>query len=430
MSFRFTKPIQLKNTITLPDGKTGITGLVGACFQVAPGVAAIAINLRMVGKNVCDFELGHDIYLFESPERIFEHEPLTFLRAFGGKHIEDGSDIFYSRYDGTIGFVPEGATLPDGRPHPHAGTGFCIGTAIALPAEVSQGKHIDVYGGNKGFFMFLTQLEYRNGTLRQKSLKIMRDKDFIPGGVGCGLGAPVFDGEDILLPYSTAKPADFGLGLLRMKRGPDGDWGPGGFEMIAPEKGDCPPLFTHPSPGDGLSGCEPSAARIANGEIVFTCREWGDKPWDPEPLAASRVRLWRGRPFRQVYEKPFFHTLSPITVSATWAGVPYLLANPYTQVSFRGKQIPSLNLRETLLLYPLEGENLTPGEPVVLCDSLKEFGNPGPDDACWFVDHPMGWRLNPEGRNRDFVTWRVFNLREAQGKEPSPYSAAWITELV
>ena len=431
--FHLGQKKKIRREIVTVDGYHGITGLVGSCFQVTRELAAFVVNVRCFGKQTCDFELGNDIYLFDSFETLGESEPLTFLRSFTDRHPDDGSEVVFSRYDGQVAFVPVGATLPDGTPHPHAGTGFCLGTAIALPANAQGAASVDVYRGNLGWFLILTQLAWQDDTLIQTNRQILRPTDFMPGANDSGLGAPVFDGADILIPFSMVKPAPYGLGLLRMQRLADGQWHPGTFEMIAPEKGDNPPLFSKPTPGDGLSGCEGSAARLADGQVVFTCREWGPKPWSPEPLEASRMRLWKGcpgvTPFRQVQERAFFHTLSPITVGATWEGEPYLLANAYSRTDWKGAAVPSLDIREKLLLYPLAGENLAPAEPLLLCDVVNDFGEPGPETGGWFADHPMGWRLQLQGKQRNFVTWRVFHVRETKGVTPSEFSAAWIAEI-
>lgn len=426
------KKWKIRKSIELPGGLTGVYGLA-LCFQVTQERAAIVINLRRTGQKGCDFELGNDIFLFDKPGEFTSSSPITFLRSFAGKHPVDGSDVYFVRYDSMIGFVPEGELLPDGRPHPHAGTGFCMGTSITLPMEAVDSGACDVYSQNKGWFAIITQMEYKDGTLHEKSRQIIKFMDYFQGAVGPGLASVVFDGEDILVPFTTKAPGDFGNGILRMSRCGDGDWKPAGFQMIAPEKGDNPPLFAAPSDGDGLSGCEPSLARMNNGNVVFTCREWGANPWSPEPLDASRGRIWTGCPstdsFRLVFEKPYFHTLSPITVGATWSGKPYLVANEYSRTDWRGKSIPSLNIREKLLLYPLQGDDCQPQEPLVLCNALAEFGDPGQIDGGWFVDHPQGCRLRLEGRERNFVTWRVFNVMDTIGQKPSENSAAWMAEI-
>jgi hypothetical protein len=422
----------LRKIISTEDGRKGVSGLVSSCFQVTPDLAAIAINMRTFGKSVCDFELGHDVYLFDSYESIGESEPLTFLRSFEDRHPDNGSMVYYSRYDGFIGFVPVGATLADGHPHPHAGTGFCIGKAIAIPLSLSQSDALSVYDQNAGCFFILTQLEFKDGTLHATERNILRPKEFFSGCLTSALGAPLFDGEDILMPCCSVPPLPWGEGLLRMRR-QNGKWRPERYSLVTAEPGTNPPMFSKPYPSDGLSGCECSVAPLATGEVLFTCREWGPQPWSPEPLEASRLRLWLGRPdqspFRQTIEKPHFHTLSPITVSATWNGVPYLLANEYSQVDWKGKAISSLSIREKLLLYPLAGEDYAPQEPLVLCDVIKEFGPPRPQDGGWFADHPMGWRLKLGGRQRNFVTWRVFHVRETQKVEPSEHSGVWIAEI-
>ena len=435
MTMRLGKKRLLRREIVTSDGYHGITGLASSAFQVTPELAGMAVNLRCFGKQAYDFELGHDIYLFDSIEGIAALEPLTFLRSFVAPHPEDGAPMVFSRYDGQIGFVPVGATLPDGTAHPHAGTGFCVGTAIALPLNSVGSATIDVYGGNCGWFLILTQLAWREGTLIQTSRQVIRPAEFLPGACEPGLGAPVFDGEDVLIPFSMVSPTPFGLGLMRMRRLADAQWHPVGFEMIAPEPGDNPPLFQKPSLSDGLSGCEGSVARFGHlGQAVFTCREWGRHPWSPEPLEASRLRLWVGvpgaAPFRQVQERPFFHTLSPISVSATWQGTPFLMANAYSQRDWKGEAVPSLDIREKLLLYPLEGASCAPGTPLTLCDAVQEFGEPGPETGGWFVDHPMGWRLCLEGRQRNFVTWRVFHVRETKGVAPSEHSGTWMAEIL
>jgi hypothetical protein len=47
-----------------------------------------------------------------------------------------------------------------------------------------------------------------------------------------------------------------------------------------------------------------------------------------------------------------------------------------------------MSIREKVLLYPINGNDYTPERPLVLCDALKGFGSPGPEDGGCFADHP------------------------------------------
>ncbi len=430
--FNVKKIHKLRREIVTSDGQTGITGLVSSCFQVTPDLAAIVVNLRKTGQSVCDFELGNDIYLFDSMENMGAREPVTILRSFEDKHPEYGTKIYWSRYDGHVGFVPVDAKLPDGTPHPAAGTGFSIGTVIAIPQKLAGAKEFSVYRNNSGYFLMITQLAYRDGTLQCTGRTVVRGVDYFPGGCAPGLGDVLFDGEDIIIPFSTVgkNGGSYGQGLLRMEFSGD-KWQPGGFIMVEPEKGDTQPMFNVPAPSDGLSGCEGSVVRLAGNEVAYTCREWGNTPWAPEPLEASRVRIWRGtleNGLKKVYEKPFFHTLSPISVGVTHDGVPFLMTNAYQTVDWRGETVGSISLREKLVLYPLNGENLEPGEPLMLCDTMAEFGEPE-KTARWYADHPMSWRITLKGCKINLATWRVFNHIEATGRTPTEHSAAYVAEI-
>src|SRR6185369_14110623 len=122
-------------------------------------------------------------------------------------HPETGQPLIMVEHTKVGGFVPLGAKLADGRPHPHAGTGFAVVRTHSFAADLSTRLNSEVRPPYA--YLELLQLRYDGQTFAVMRLKRLVWDDLLPGtpAVGSGLGSAVPDGEDLLYGM-TIRPAN------------------------------------------------------------------------------------------------------------------------------------------------------------------------------------------------------------------------------
>ena len=91
---------------------------LGFPFQVAPHKAGLFCNIRRDGMHGIDYEIGSDVILFDDLADIHAGN------AFPLSRYEKTASSLTIKGPVVGGFVPMGAKMADGSPHPHAGTGF------------------------------------------------------------------------------------------------------------------------------------------------------------------------------------------------------------------------------------------------------------------------------------------------------------------
>ena len=70
--------------------------------------------------------MGSDLVMFDDLDRIGLDNAITLIRGAEMDHPETAECMILSTYPFVGGFVPVGAKRDDGRPHPHAGSGFAV----------------------------------------------------------------------------------------------------------------------------------------------------------------------------------------------------------------------------------------------------------------------------------------------------------------
>ena len=185
------------------------------------------------------------------------------------------------------GFVPLGARLEDGSPHPHAGSGFGVNMAVAWTADQCK----EYPEAEKYHYVEVYQLAYDGVDFSVTRTDQISVEEMLEGAhlLNPGVCAAIPDGEDLLLPMGEAVVAGAQReGVTRWSREGEG-WRPIDFV----------PVVETPRPdrvyeGEAWRGTdaglepEPSLVRDRDGSLLFCARG------DGEPFY-NNIRLWRSR---------------------------------------------------------------------------------------------------------------------------------------
>ncbi len=200
---------------TQPEGDTWRYGL-GLPFQVAAGKVGLFCGIR--GKRGHDFEAGTDVILFSDLSQIQAEGAIPISRNHNEKNPNSSPAAAPSimvKYPVRGGFVPAGAKLEDGSPHPHAGTGFGICQAIAWTEDQES-----VYPGEQMYeYVELYQLAYDDGGFRLTETERIPYDELFEGAVlaNPGLTNAIADGEDLLFTMGSGIEGGSFSGLTRWR---------------------------------------------------------------------------------------------------------------------------------------------------------------------------------------------------------------------
>jgi hypothetical protein len=335
--------------------------------------------------------------------------------------------LYVSRYPVLGGFVPIGARLDNGEPHPHAGTGFGVSRLIGFPADMSSRIWIDMPEPYMGFEMY--QFYYDGSAFKIEQTRISDGTDIFPDRelTGTGLGYAIPDGEDLIWAVS-AKNSDknYGSGLSRWRR-KNNAW-----QVIE---------YT-PVTGPDLSA-EPSVIRDMDGSLLFTARGSGasqraQKLPDAVELGEKNekaIRLWRsadaGKTWKEILDAPLVRSGTPVSISAAVDGSPYIAGNPFTDKDSRGRELSSIEMREVLKLWPLSADRRSLDEPFLVRNCPIDFGD-APLESIWRADHPMAHTLRfADGQWRHLLFYRVLTRKECVSDAPiTPITGTYVAEII
>jgi hypothetical protein len=417
---------------------------VGMPFQVSPTQAAVIVNRRIYNVAAIDFEDGGDLLVFDSLERLDPAAAVPLSRTETAVDPATGQRVAMVSYQSAGGFVPLGAKLEDGSPHPAAGTGFALSTHIAYPQDPATGRVLRPSAENASHQRIL-QLRYDGHAVRVTGSRQFAGEDFLPGHalLNRGISVAIPDGADLLNgvvagpmvpaggPDGVCIPTEHPHGHPRFGRNlgsalcrwqhRDGVWGPSAIVPVS---------------GPDLS-MEPSLVRDADGSLLMAVRGKGLK--DPPGAVHDGLentfchfRVSRsvdgGRTWAPVLHVPLARAATPVVLNRTAGGHPFLAANPYT----RDRR------RETLCLWPLTPDRRGVEPPVCALDALARFGAPQPMVAGgvesgnqWMLDHPVATvcRLG-DGRWHCLLCLRVSDRGvNTAGAAPTEWNGAWIGEV-
>lgn len=419
----------------MPNGMTGVYQ-IGIPAQLSATDVGISLNIRCTGVKAIDFEVGNDLLILDD----FDHPDLSRIQAIDranrGINPLTGKEVIFARYPKNIGFVPLGVLAADGKPHPHAGTGFLIGQVTGFPTD--RLDRSDSFAGIDEKDIFYG-LEVKQCTYDGRNFKLGRSRIFaiselIPGYLigGGGMSSPIPDGDNLLMGFSGSKNDGSSqirsCGILRWHR-VNGEWKPFAFQHVI----GIPDKFNTIS---GIAGnyVEPSVVRAKDGSLVFTAREVGEQPFGKGPQEASRLKVWRspdnGLNWSLLFEIPRFHPLTPLSVNRSADGSLYVAANGYCTRNSKGELLNSMVLRETLLIWPLKADYSGLEQPLVVRDGNADFGVP-PFRSFWRIDHPMGLTVRlKDGHWRHLLFYRALEHNECDSDAPiTPSTGCYAEEI-
>jgi hypothetical protein len=391
--------------VTPPDTPPGEVWRYGLGFplQIGPHEAALFCNIRMEESGNIDFEIGSDVILFNDLTDIQEENAIPVSRYERGIHPEIGSTI--TRKGPVLGgFVPLGARLADGSPHPHAGTGF--GMCWAISHAVDRNGHFD-YQDARDRYAELFQFAYDGEEFhilektRVNAGTLLSDWEI----TGNFITNAIPDGRDLLY-VMVARVNDVSVSGLTRWRHEGNGWHPVSFVPVT---------------GNDATWTEPSLIRDGDGNLLFSARSSSRAV----PSIAFDIAVWlsrdNGEAWRQVIYRKNCRARSPVSINRAVDGTPYIAAN-----------IPPLRrTREVLCLWPLNESRTGLECRITARDACAEFG-PAPSGSWWRVDHPTSSIIRlADGLWHNILCYRIVDNGEVEGSAaPALQTGCYVEEVL
>jgi len=386
---------------------------IGIPLQLSPTECGIVLNIRRANILTGDLEIGNDLAILDRLDRINTERIVPLNRSDTRPHPHTGKRTLFARYPLVGGFVPLGAKRSDGSVHPHAGTGFAVSQVIGFPcdSDVQWAGHLPEE--DRYHAMELQQHEYDGRNFSVSSTALLSDADLRPGWslTSPGLCHAVPDGDDLLMGFcGNQEERSPRSGILRWRRA-GGEWRPVAFVPIT---------------GEDSSG-EATLVRDTDGSILFTARGGG--------TSEKAMRLWRsadgGQSWEKLLDQPQFRAGTPVSLNRCADGALYFAGNPERKTDSLGRALPSIEMRETLLLWPLAQDRRSLLDPIVARDCPAEFG-PAPAGSIWRADHPVGLTVRlADGQWRHVFCYRVLDRDECVGDAMvTPRTGTYVEEIL
>ena len=414
-----------------PDGQQWVYQIARA-FQLSQTEIGLLANIRLCAIRPVDIEVGNDLVILDRLDCIEPKATVPLNRADVMAHPRTGASLLMSRYPMAGGFVPLGACLADGTPHPHAGTGFAMSHVIGYPVDAA--GNVSVYGlwdvpvADRHLMIEVQQYRYDGVTFTVEHSELHAPDAVLPGWTitSMPLGNCLAEG-DALLGDLVARPTDSetvaGSGLARWERH-DGHW-----------------RLINYTPVPGAEGAfEPSMIRDDDGSLLFTVR--GGLRFAMEGRTDSKskscendIRVWRsadaGATWVQTLNASMVRAGTPVTINKALDGTVYIAGNPHCETDSRGQQLPSIEMRETLMLWPLSQDRTRLLEPVLARDCNADFGKP-PFGSIWRADHPVGMTVRlADGLWHHVLAYRVLEQSECTSDAPAtPFTGTYVEEVL
>jgi len=412
-----------------PEGEKWRYG-IGLPFQLASGKAALFCNIK--GKRGQDFEAGSDLIVFDSiVGGVRETFPIVRNEVRDEPHTGKPADVV--KYPTRGGFVPLGAKRPDGSPYPNAGTGFGLNQAIGWPLGGSRMTE----DSSRFWYWDIQQYRYDGQVFNVESSEAVAVGDLLPEWIisDGGLTNAIPDGDDFLVGMTGAegdaetwnqggRPA--GAGVMRWQRKSE-RWVPVSFVRITDLDG----------------SFEPSLIRDRDGSLLFCARAGSDE----RGRRRLESRVWRSSDGGDSWEQALFVLGavggSPITLNQAADGTPYIAANLYEvllhpigerfrpQKDDRGIAYASPVGREKLCLWPLNQDRDGLETPILVRDSVAEFGL-APSGDTWNIDHPSAMTVQlADGDWHNVIAMRICDHAEVrEGVDPAPQTGCYLEEIL
>jgi hypothetical protein len=431
-------------------------------FQVSPTQIALLANIRVTNLPVVDHENGWDTFILSSLDDLKPENAVPGQRNFIETNPHTGEPMVMVHHLPIGGFIPLGAKLPDGSPHPHAGTGFAMGTTGGHPTDH---KHpVPSIQSKPGHgFATLLQLKFDGQKLHITSTTRIDRKTFFPGWfTGTrGLSHAIPDGTDLLFPHTGGrhdhavetyfqKLKASGLKAHSNAGGPLGACvGPIVSRWRCGSQG-WQPVSYHQvfKPGPDL-GTEPTLLRDVDGSLLCSVRGKGTDvpPGQFDSLGMQNLyesfRVYRSTDNALTWTRHLcLHSMrvaSPVTLNKLGDGSLFIAANPAHPIlkDSNGKNIPLVQYRHRLWLWPLSPDRTHVQPPLCLLDADSQLGPPRPlhthsnTSNYWYLDHPLAgaFRL-ADGNWHNLLGFRVTDGATNSGGAPAaPESGLYMMEL-
>ena len=411
-----------------PEGENWRYG-IGLPFQLAPGKAGLFCNIK--GKRGQDFEAGNDLIVFDSiTDGVREIFPIVRNEIKDDPHTGKAADVV--KYPTRGGFVPLGAKRPDGSPYPNVGTGFGLNQAIGWPLGGSSATE----DSTRYWYWDLQQYRYDGQVFSVESSEAVDVGDLLPEWIisDGGLTNAIPDGDDFLVGMTgsegnaeewnqAGRPA--GAGVMRWQRKSE-RWVPTSFVRITDLDG----------------SFEPSLIRDTDGSLLFCARAGSERG-----RRRLESRIWRSGDGGDSWEQTLFVLGavggSPITLNQAADGSPYIAANLFEVLLHpiaerfrpkkddRGIEYASPAGREKLCLWPLNEARDGLETPILVRDSVAEFGL-APSGDTWNIDHPSAMTVRlADGDWHNIIVMRICDHAEVrEGADPAPQTGCYLEEIL
>lgn len=403
-----------------PAGVTWAYGLANI-FQVAPGEAALMLNLRRAGVTAGDLEAGNDIVVFDDPAAL--NKARRFQLNRGGPFVreDDGRAFELSMGCSIGGFMPLGALGADGCPHPGAGTGFCIAAVVGYNPHLQDRPRDVVAGPNPYFRQLFQQIRYDGQSMSIVDSATIDMTDLVDGySLRPGFKFGLVDGDDILFPLFGHR-IDSSPEVAAGDRIP-GHWRQQGGRIVAISRWryvDACWQIVDFSPIEGMEGYfEPTMVRDIDGSLLLTARGLNSTP------QKNSIEVWRsvdaGKSWEKVIDQPGLRGSNPVSIGINANGQAFVLGCKFD---------PATNgsSRHHLCLWPLADDRRSLGDPLTIKDSAADFGLLD-GEFPWWIDHPLAEVVTlSDGQPRCLLTCRVVNeLEVARDLPPTEHTGMWL----
>ena len=382
----------------LPDTASGevLCYGVGFPFQVAPRKAAVFCSIWTVGTGNIDFINGSDVIFFDDLADIRSDKAIPLSRNQWGPHPKTGKSSVTVKGPVLGGFVPFGAKLEDGSPHPHAGTGF--GLCIEILYSLDRTGHFDYRDGIREHFE-LFQFASNGKDFRVLKKERVKCETLLSNChlSGIFISNAIPDGNDLLQVMTAKTGEDSVSGVTRWRYGADG-WRPISFVPVT-------------------EWSEPSLIRDEDGNLLFSARSNGKALFD--------AAVWRsadnGETWEQIIYRKECRSRSPVSLNRAVDGTPYIAAN----------LPPNDRTREVLCYWPLNESRTDLEECRIARDAPAEFG-PAPSGSWWRVDHPNSAIVQlADGAWHSILVYRISDNGEIEGDaDPTPQTGCYVEEVL
>ena len=385
----------LTQTHRQPEGTNKpVTYELGKVFQLDKDTSLLVASMREQGGH--DFAVGNDGFVFRKLSDISAEKAIPINRLDPNYKLKSGAIGVMGKFPASGAFVPLGAKLPNGKPHPAAGTGFIFSGTITFLPDRTEGHP---QATREDRVVDFVQLRWDG-----KSLTIISRESVVSLlGVRVGrVGLSNYLPQDVgfLCPFA----ADDGSATTVIRF----DWNGKRWAPTAAGK----PFITAVVPE------EQKRLRVYR----YLETEASIQKLDDRYLVYTRGRDPKGRVYVSSdglnYKFLFDRTspTSPQTLNKGLDGSLYMATN-------QAQGFP----RNPLVAYPLGDNQFRDG--TIIHDEKGIRDSKGPEVP--FVDHGVGVNILLEGRWRHFFLYRICDLRETNGEgaAPKPNTGLYMAEM-